>query len=74
MDEFVGPELERFARNLGGTPSISVDSSLDQVPAPDLTDSDDMRRVDLACHPETPVKVADGHPGAVHCFVCGTPA
>jgi hypothetical protein len=36
-----------------------------------LTETDDMRRVDFACHDE-PVKVLDDWHGPVHCSLCGT--
>ena len=71
MDEVVGPMLDDFKRRVQRAPGVSatLDKSDDLVPEP--TESDDMRRVNFACHPETPVKVADDHKGSAHCFICG---
>jgi hypothetical protein len=38
-----------------------------------LTEDDDMRRVDVRCHPTEPIKVIEDWPGAVYCLICGTP-
>lgn len=38
-----------------------------------LTEANDMRRVDFVCHPTEPVKVADGWDRPVHCLVCCAP-
>ncbi len=43
-------------------------------PRDDLTEDDDMTRVDFSCHPEEPVKVLDDWNGAVYCLMCGTTA
>ncbi len=70
------PELDKMARDLqrssrGGL--ISFDMKYDKPRALDpLVESDDMRRVDFACHPGEPVKVLDDWRGAIHCLVCGT--
>jgi len=74
IDEFVGPELEAFKRRMSGHPGVSVEVEVNRQPTPDLTEADDMRRVDVACHPETPVKVLESYAGTVHCFICGAPA
>jgi hypothetical protein len=71
MDEFVGPMLDEFKRSVEGSPFVSVDVNKADKSDSELTESDDMRRVDFGCHPETPVKVADDHPEAVHCIICG---
>lgn len=38
---------------------------------PPLTEPDDMRRVEFACHSAEPVKVLDDWSEPVHCLVCG---
>jgi hypothetical protein len=43
-------------------------------PVPELDDTDDMRRIDFACHPAEPVKVLDDWDRWVHCLICGEPA
>jgi hypothetical protein len=40
------------------------------VPEPPLSESDDMHRVDFACHPSEPVKVAEAWDEPVHCLIC----
>jgi len=79
--EVVGPELEKFAdslrnigRNSGGFLRVEGgDYRKPDRPDP-LTESDDMRRVDFACHPTEPVKVLDDWTGDVHCLICGATA
>jgi DNA-directed RNA polymerase subunit RPC12/RpoP len=76
MQEFVGPHLDEFGRSLerlhrpGGL--VSVSFTRDQPkPADELTEIDDMRRVDFPCHPGGSVKVLDDWSGEVRCPVCG---
>jgi DNA-directed RNA polymerase subunit RPC12/RpoP len=38
---------------------------------PPLTETDDMRRVEFACHADEPVKVLENWAEPVHCLVCG---
>lgn len=67
--EFVAPELERLGRTLGGRVQI------EEVAEPSaLTESEDMRQVEMQCHPDRPVKVLEEWAKPVHCFVCGSPA
>ena len=46
------------------------------VPEPrdDLSETNDMKRVDFSCHPADPVKVLDEWDRDVHCLICGTAA
>lgn len=74
LQEFVEPELEKFKRSIEGTPGVSVEINVADQPVPELSESDDMRRVDFSCHPKTPVKVAEDYDQAVHCYLCGQPA
>jgi DNA-directed RNA polymerase subunit RPC12/RpoP len=39
-----------------------------------LTEPDDMKRIDFACHPAEPLKVLEDWSERVHCLVCGRPA
>jgi hypothetical protein len=71
VDEFVGPMLDDFKRSVETSPVVSVNVDKVEEPVAALTESDDMRRVDFACHPDTPVKVGDGYVGPVHCMICG---
>jgi ribosomal protein S27E len=71
MEEFVDPMLDDFKRSVENSPFVSVNVDKTDETVPDLTETDDMRRVDFACHPGTPVKVADDHTGPVHCMICG---
>lgn len=74
MDEFVGPMLDEFKRSVEGSPLVSANVNQAADPISELTESDDMHRVDFACHSETPVKVSDDHAGPVHCMICGQTA
>jgi hypothetical protein len=66
--EGMGPIFDR-AEAAG----FRVTRNAPEEPTP-LTEDDDMRRVEFACHPGEPIKVLDDWTGAVHCIVCGTPA
>jgi hypothetical protein len=77
--EFVDPMLRDWMSDLERSsskhvtfkpnPNLGVDSS-----EPQLTEQDDMRRVDFECHPSEPVKVLADWDGSVRCLVCGTVA
>lgn len=41
-------------------------------PPPPLFEPDDMVAIEPPCHPDEPVKVAEGSPGPFHCLICGT--
>lgn len=80
MREVVGPTMQDFGRSLGriGRSSgglIRADFKGPRIPpqADPLTEQDDMRRIDFACHPEEPLKVLDDWSGPVYCLICGTP-
>lgn len=65
-----GRDLKRRTRQSGGLLEMSVEYDSPEGVDP-LTEDDDMRRVDFACHPDEPVKVFDDWTGGVHCLVCG---
>jgi hypothetical protein len=75
--QVVGPMLKDFTRGWqdigrksGGL--LSVSGSYDEPDAMDpLIETDDMTRVDFACHPGEPVKVLDDWDGLVRCLTCG---
>jgi hypothetical protein len=74
--QVVTPGLEKLNRELrrsgGGFLKIDVETDVpDEVDPP--TESDDMCRVDFACHPNEPVKVLDDWTRPVHCLLCGRP-
>ena len=75
-EEVVRPELEALKRTVersnrgGGFLRMSVEIS-DADPAPEITATDDMRRIDFPCHPDEPVKVMDDWAREVHCLICG---
>jgi endogenous inhibitor of DNA gyrase (YacG/DUF329 family) len=68
--EVVDPMMRKFAKGIGG----SYKSNVSGTPLPELTETDDMRRVDFDCHPGEPLKVLDDWTDTVHCLICGTPA
>src|SRR4051794_306969 len=58
--EILGPELKGLERRADPDAFISFDVTVDLPPEPDpLDEPNDMRRVDFACHPNEPVKVAE---------------
>jgi hypothetical protein len=80
--ELVDPELDKLERSIkrlnsssGGLIRIEARLERDEPePAPELDETDDMRRVDFTCHPAEPVKVLDDWERSVHCLICGEPA
>jgi hypothetical protein len=77
--EFVDPILRDFASGLERQSSKFVTFRAnrnfgDTSSEPKLTEEDDMKRVDFACHPSEPVKVLEDWQGPVRCLVCGSAA
>jgi hypothetical protein len=71
LEEF-GRELERVTRRTGGLLTFSAQVERDKpTAAPILTETDDMRRVNFACHPDEPLKILEDWQGDVFCIVCG---
>src|SRR6266496_1221541 len=70
--EVVGPMLKDFGKSIEGIGRASggLISARMEYDEPDeldpLTETDDMRRVDFACHPAEPVKVLDDWDKRVH--------
>lgn len=76
MAETVQPELRRFKRDVEFTSApgslVHVSVSLPPMSRPEpLTEPDDMVRLDVPCHPEEPLKVANDWTEEVACLVCG---
>jgi len=68
-------EIDRLNRSSRGLIGIEAHLERDEPePAPELNETDDMRRVDFTCHPVEPVKVLDDWDRPVHCLICGEPA
>lgn len=63
-------DIEGMGRRSGGIISARVDYEEPEKLDP-LTEPDDMKRVDFACHPLEPLKVLDDWSKAVHCLICG---
>jgi hypothetical protein len=74
--EVVEPMLSKFADDLArtfqsaGMTTRSAPRRQLGEPEP-LTESDDMTRVDFACHPSEPLKVLDDWRQPVRCLICG---
>lgn len=66
----LGKDMDRIGRNSGGLITVSMEYDEPRELDP-LTEADDMRRVDFACHPGEPVKVLNNWDRAVRCLVCG---
>jgi hypothetical protein len=80
MREVVGPAMQDFGRSFGRIAKSSGGLVRAELKGPEippeadpLTEQDDMRRIDFACHPEEPLKVLDNWSGPVYCLICGTP-
>lgn len=77
-EEVIAPELQKLKKKVesasGGVLQVSADISTADSPASDMTEPNDMVRVDFACHPSEPVKIEESWPGGVHCLICGTVA
>ncbi len=73
MSEIAGPDLEGLERDPDPNSLISFEVRVQQPPrpAPLPEELNDMRRVDLACHPLEPIKVDAEWRGDVHCIICG---
>lgn len=77
MRDVVDPMLDDFARNLGRSSSgmFKMNVNRERSPEPpELSEPDDMRRIDFPCHPSEPLKVLEDWTGPLHCLICGTPA
>jgi hypothetical protein len=75
--DIVGPEIQRFARDLGRSSGglIRFEAKADVPAALDpLVEQGDMRLVRFVCHPAEPVKVLEDWDRAVHCLLCSSPS
>jgi hypothetical protein len=77
VERVIAPSLDGLndaLRNLGRSSGGLIQASV-EVPrseqAPPIFEPDDMRIVELQCHPEEPLKVAETWVGAIHCLICG---
>ncbi len=66
----LGKNIEGIGRSSGGLINVSMEYDEPDELDP-LIETDDMRRVDFACHPGEPVKVLDDWQKPVRCLVCG---
>ena len=73
-NEVVKPMLDDFGKSLERASSSHVrftSKPAERAEEQQLSESDDMRRVDFSCHPSEPVKVLEGWDQPVHCPICG---
>jgi hypothetical protein len=74
--EVIAPELEKLKKSLesssGGFLRVSAEVSTPAPPASEMTEANDMNRVDFPCHPTEPLKVAETWNDPVYCLICGT--
>ncbi len=75
----VAPDIDNLKRSLdeigrasGGLISASLTGEFPDKPK-QLTEADDMRRVEFSCHPNEPVKILDTWDKSVRCLLCGAP-
>lgn len=77
--EVVDPAQKELADTVGslhtsGPVSIHGEAHFEPSDPPgELSERDDMVRVDFTCHPNDPVKVEEEWPDPVHCLICGSP-
>lgn len=80
--EVLDPELDKLRRTMGererspgGLIQARLEGSLTEEIEPiDLSEANDMRRIDFTCHPADPIKVSEDWKSPVHCLICGTEA
>lgn len=74
FDAVVKPKLDDLQASVerasGDFIKVSM-SRTDPPKPPALTEIDDMRLVELSCHPTEPIKVLDDWDREVHCLLCG---
>ncbi len=75
--EVVGPMLKDFTRKMsdigrrsGGLLTVRASHKAPEKMEP-LSEGEDMKRIDFACHPAEPVKVLEDWAQSVYCLVCG---
>lgn len=74
-NEVIKPHIDGLGKSLQRSAGLHVEITTKPMPRadePELSESDDMRRVDFGCHSE-PVKVLDDWGSPVHCPLCGGP-
>lgn len=68
--ELVDPMMEDLADSVSGSGLSMKYEPGDRVD--ELSDEpNDMRRIDVSCHPKEPLKVLDSWSSGVHCMICG---
>ena len=75
MRDVVDPMLDDFAQNLSRNSSGMFKANVNRQRSPgppELSEPDDMRRVDFPCHPSEPLKVLEDWTGPLHCLFGGT--
>jgi hypothetical protein len=77
--EFVEPMLRDWASDMErkSTKHVKFKANRnfgDDSSEPQLTEADDMRRIDFECHTAEPLKVLDEWDGPVLCLICGNAA
>lgn len=72
--DVVGPMIAKLSKDISRNSRGAIGMSMNYTP-PDkmdpLTEVDDMRRVNFACHEAEPVKVLDEWSKDVYCLICG---
>lgn len=73
LAQVVDDELDRMFRGISSKHiKVKQTGRMDVPPQPHpMTEPDDMVIVASPCHAYEPVKVPEGHAGALYCLVCG---
>jgi len=78
-ERVLAPQLREFQRSLqrmnngGGLFGLTFEmTGVEQPPALQPVEPEDMTRVEFVCHPEEPLRIADDWAFDVACTICGT--
>ena len=78
--DIAAPEIDKLKQSLaeisrasGGLISATLKSETPDQPQ-QLSEADDMRRVDFSCHPNEPLKVRENWDKPIRCLICGAAA
>jgi hypothetical protein len=70
VEDALGPSTKKLNQSAGGLVRVDLELPTTTSPPP-LFEPDDMVAVEPPCHPEEPIKVAEGWDAELHCIVCG---
>lgn len=72
--EVMDPMLKEFVEGFEPNDFISVSYEPGERLSEPPAEPNDMKRIEFACHPDEPVKIAEDWGKDVHCLICGSKA